>query len=113
MNRKILAVRGACLAFALVSSSCGSDSDEGASSSTAAAPVTTAAPATTAAPVASGSAADGLAGTSVTVFGPESSDEAAGALQDALDDFAAESEIEVTYTCNSYAAALINQQFPG
>ena len=29
MNRKILAVLGACLAFALVSSSCGSDSDDG------------------------------------------------------------------------------------
>ena len=108
MNRKILAVLGACLAFALVSSSCGSDSDEGASSSTAAAPVTTAAPATTAAPVASGSADDGLAGTSVTVFGPESSDEEAGALQDALDAFAAESGIEITYTGNRDAADMLS-----
>ena len=113
MNRKILAVLGACLAFALVSSSCGSDSDEGASSSTAAAPVTTAAPATTAAPVASGSADDGLAGTSVTVFGPESSDEEAGALQDALDVFAAESGIEITYTGNRDAADMINTQVAG
>ena len=58
MNRKILAVLGACLAFALVSSSCGSD-DSGSSSSSAAV-------ATTAAPAASSgssSLGDGSLGT--------------------------------------------------
>ncbi|MCH2416507.1 MAG: extracellular solute-binding protein, partial [Acidimicrobiales bacterium] len=109
MNRKILAVLGACLAFALVSSSCGSDSDDGASSSAAA---TTAAPAPSAAAVAD-SGSDGLAGTSGTVFGPESSDEEAGALQDALDALAAESGIEITYTGNRDAADMINTQVAG
>ena len=65
MNRKILAVLGACLAFALVSSSCGSDDSSSSGSSSAVA--TTAAPAaTTAAPAASSgssSLGDGSLGT--------------------------------------------------
>ena len=120
MNRKILAVLGACLAFALVSSSCGSDSDDGgavqtvgsssaSSSASSSGSASSSAPETTAAPASS----DGLAGTSVTVFGPESSDEEAGALQDALDAFAAESGIEITYTGNRDAADMINTQVAG
>ncbi|MDG2353162.1 MAG: hypothetical protein P8L35_10215, partial [Acidimicrobiales bacterium] len=66
MNRKILAVLGACLAFALVSSSCGSDSDD--SSSSSAAVATTAAPAaTTAAPAAAAPADDSLPGEGVSL----------------------------------------------
>ena len=49
----------------------------------------------------------------MTVFGPESSDEEAGALQDALDVFAAESGIEITYTGNRDAADMINTQVAG
>ena len=49
----------------------------------------------------------------MTVFGPESSDEEAGALQDALDAFAAESGIEITYTGNRDAADMINTQVAG
>ena len=54
-----------------------------------------------------------LSGTSVTVFGPESSDEEAGALQDALDVLAERSGIEITYTGARDASDQINAQAAG
>ena len=51
-----------------------------------------------------------LAGTTVTVFGPESSDEEAGALQDALDVFAEENGMTITYTGSADWEAEINVQ---
>ncbi len=54
-----------------------------------------------------------LAGTKVTVFGPESSDEEAGALQDALDVFAAETGIEIVYTGARDFSDQINAQAAG
>lgn len=96
------------LAFGLIAAACGSDdeADEPAATTAAAAPATTAAaPATT--------AADPLAGTKVTVFGPESSEEEAGAMQDALDVFAAESGIEIVYTGARDFSDQINAQAAG
>ena len=105
--------------FALVAAACGDDAaDEttaapsDTTAATTAAPSddggtdTTAAPATTEAPAS-------LEGTSVTLFGPESSEEEAGAMQDALDVFAAESGIEITYTGARDFSDQINAQAVG
>ena len=54
-----------------------------------------------------------LSGTKVTVFGPESSEEEAGAMQDALDVFAAESGIEIVYTGARDFSDQINAQAVG
>ncbi|WP_419840459.1 ABC transporter substrate-binding protein [Candidatus Poriferisodalis sp.] len=54
-----------------------------------------------------------LAGTKVSVFGPESSDEEAGALRDALDHFADRTGIEISYTGARDAADQINAQAAG
>ena len=54
-----------------------------------------------------------LAGTTVTVFGPESSDEEAGALQDALDIFAEENGMTITYTGARDFSDQINAQVSG
>ncbi len=73
------------MAFALLAAACGGDDDETAD----------------------------LSGTSVSVFGPESSDEEAGALQAALDIFAAETGIQISYTGARDAADQINAQVAG
>ena len=54
-----------------------------------------------------------LSGTSVTVFGPESSDEEAGAIVAALEAFTAETGIEVTYTGARDFSDQINAQVSG
>ena len=108
IRRRSWRIVSAVLALGLIAGACGSDGDDDSSSSAS----SSAAVATTATTAAS-SDSDGLAGTSVTVFGPESSDEEAGALQDALDVFAAESGIEITYTGNRDAADMINTQVAG
>ncbi len=54
-----------------------------------------------------------MAGTTVNLFGPESSEEEAGALQEALDVFAAESGIEITYTGARDFSDQINAQVVG
>jgi len=54
-----------------------------------------------------------LEGTRVTVFGPESSDEEAGAMQDALDTFAEETGIEIVYTGARDFSDQINAQAAG
>ena len=99
IRRRSWRIVSAVLALGLIAGACGSDGDDDSSSSAS----SSAAVATTATTAAS-SDSDGLAGTSVTVFGPESSDEEAGALQDALDAFAAESGIEIVYTCLLYTS---------
>jgi alpha-glucoside transport system substrate-binding protein len=103
-------------AFALLAAACSSSSDDttttaaaaGATETTAAATETTAAATETTA-----AATDDLAGTSVTVFGPESTDEEAGALQAALDLFAAETGINITYTGARDFSDQINAQAAG
>lgn len=57
--------------------------------------------------------AEDLAGTSVTIFGPESSDEEAGAFQDAVDVFAEENDMEITYTGARDFSDQINAQAAG
>ena len=54
-----------------------------------------------------------LAGTSVTITGPERSEEEAGALQDALDVLAEETGIEITYTGDADWETNINTQVAG
>lgn len=54
-----------------------------------------------------------LAGTSVTITGPERSESEAGALQDALDAFGEASGIEITYTGDADWEANINTQVAG
>ena len=54
-----------------------------------------------------------LAGTTVTVFGPESSDAEAGSHQAALDIFAAANEMTITYTGERSFSDLINAQAAG
>lgn len=58
-------------------------------------------------------AAPDLAGTRVTVFGPESSEEEAGAMQDALDVFAQQTGIEIVYTGARDFSDQINAQAAG
>ncbi len=104
-------------ALALVAAACSGD---------VGAPETTAAPAdettsttqaqpgtTEAAPAPEQEGEPDLAGTKVTVFGPESSDEEAGSLQDALDVFAAETGIEIVYTGARDFSDQINAQAAG
>lgn len=83
-TRKLWLVLASLISFALVAVACGSDSDDSTSSD--------------------------LAGTTVTVFGPESSDEEAGAIQDALDIFAERTGITIEYTGNRDFSDQINSQ---
>jgi alpha-glucoside transport system substrate-binding protein len=88
------------LVFALIAAACSSDDDGGGDT-----PDTTAATTTT--------AANPFAGTSVTVFGSESSDEEAGSQQDALAVFAAESGIVIRFTGARDFSDQINAQAAG
>jgi alpha-glucoside transport system substrate-binding protein len=54
-----------------------------------------------------------LAGTTVTVYGPEASEEEAGALQDALDVFAERNGMTITYTGNKEFETQIGVQAEG
>jgi len=111
-------------AFALLAAACSSSSDDttttaassGTETTVAAATETTVAAATettVAAATETTVAAADLAGTSVTVFGPESSDEEAGALQAALDLLAADTGINITYTGARDFSDQINAQAAG
>ena len=111
-SRKLWLILASLLSLALIAAACGSDDDD---SSPDPAP-TTAAPAEptttmmddttttmmddmTAQQAAAVNWRDmDLSGTSVTVFGPESTEEEAGALQDALDVFSERTGIEITYS---------------
>lgn len=116
-GHRVRALIGVLSAFALVAVACASDDDpasEPAPTAADAAPApTTTAPALASAPATTATTADPLAGTKVTVFGPESSDEEAGAMQDALDALAAESGIEIVYTGARDFSDQINAQAAG
>ncbi|MEN8113807.1 MAG: ABC transporter substrate-binding protein [Actinomycetota bacterium] len=105
--------------FALVAAACASDTtDEGEGTETTAAETTETTAAetteTTAAETTETTAAPaGLEGTEVTVFGPESSDEEAGAMQDALNAFAEANGMTVTYTGARDFSDQINAQAAG
>lgn len=75
----------ALLAFGLIASACGDDDESG----------------------------DGLEGSSVTITGPERDESEAGAIQAALDIFAEENGMEITYTGDADWEANINVQVEG
>ncbi len=92
---KLLAV---VMVFSAIAAACGSDSG-----STNTASPTTAAP--------SGNSV--LAGTSVTITGPERAEEEAGAIQKALDVFAKANNMTITYSGDVDWEANINVQVAG
>ena len=89
-------------AFALIVAACSSDDDGGSEETT-----------TTEAGTDTTEAAADLAGTSVTLFGPESSENEAGAMQDALDVFAEANGMTITYTGARDFSDQINAQAAG
>jgi alpha-glucoside transport system substrate-binding protein len=102
--------------MSLVAAACASD--EGGSTSTAAETTQTTAAETTDTtsapePTETTMAEVDLAGTTVTVFGPESSDEEAGAMQDALDAFAETNGMTIIYTGARDFSDQINAQAAG
>lgn len=103
-NSKWLKLLALLMAFGLVAAACSSDSDD---ETVADAPATEE-PADE--PAAEDSTLSEFAGESVSVFGPESSDEEAGAINDALAIFAERTGIDVTYTGNRDASTIINTQ---
>ncbi|MCL1594269.1 MAG: ABC transporter substrate-binding protein [Actinomycetia bacterium] len=109
------------LAFALLAAACSSSDDGGEATdttATTAAPTTTAATETTTPPDTGGDTTTtagevDLTGRSVTVFGPESSDEEAGAIQDALNVLAADTGLRIIYTGARDFSDQINAQAAG
>ena len=89
-------------AFALIVAACSSDDDGGSEDTT-----------TTEAGTDTTEAMVDLAGTSVTLFGPESSENEAGAMQDALDVFAEANGMTITYTGARDFSDQINAQAAG
>lgn len=123
MKRTWLRLLAVIFAFALVAAACGDDDDDtGATDGTEETPAEDGAAATEEATeeatdgeaateeAADGAAPAGLEGTTVTVFGPESSEEEAGALQDALNVFGEETGIDIVYTGDSGAEGNLNSQ---
>ncbi|MFV1989133.1 MAG: ABC transporter substrate-binding protein [Acidimicrobiales bacterium] len=126
MKRSYAKLLTVVFAFALIAAACGDsngDSTEsGGDAATTEAPTTeaptTEAPTTeaptTEAPETTEPMDEGdLAGTTVSVFGPESSDEEAGGVQDALDVFAEETGITIEYTGARDFSDQINAQAVG
>ncbi len=107
--------------FALVAAACSSDSDDTTTTAaggdetttTAAETTTTAAGETTTTAATETTEAFSLEGTTVTVFGPESSDDEAGAHQDALDIFAVANGMTIIYTGARDFSDQINAQAAG
>ncbi|MFV9672703.1 MAG: ABC transporter substrate-binding protein [Acidimicrobiia bacterium] len=109
------------VAFALVAAACSSDSDDTTTTAaggdetttTAAETATTAAGETTTTAATVTTEAVSLEGTTVTVFGPEASDEEAGAMQDALNVFAEANGMTIVYTGARDFSDQINAQAAG
>lgn len=97
-------------ALAVVAAAC--TGDTGATTTTAGTG-TTGATTTTAPPETTAGTEPTLEGTSVSVFGPESSDEEAGALQDALNILADRTGIQITYTGARDAEQVVDVQVAG
>jgi alpha-glucoside transport system substrate-binding protein len=112
MQKRWLKLAALPIAFTLVAAACGDDDDdeggEGTEETTAEG---TTAEGTTADDGDEGSA--DLAGASITITGPERAEEEAGAIQQALDLFAEENGIEITYTGDADWEANINTQVEG
>lgn len=110
MRKRSLELAAVSLVFA-VAAGCSGDDDEAEPGDTTSSPSGSGTAGTTA------SASDGtgvanpdLDGTEVSVFGPESSDEEAGAMQDALDIFAEEHRMTITYLGTRDFEEQINSQ---
>ena len=95
--------------FALVAAACGDSGDD----TTADTPAATEAPPATDAPEPTEAPDEDLTGRTVTIFGPESSEEEAGSFQDALDVFNARTGINATYTGARDFSDQINAQAVG
>lgn len=105
-SRKLWLILASLFSLALIAAACGSDDDDSGDDptpTTAAPAPTTAAPTTTAGPAS-------LAGTSVTVFGPESSEHEQGALERALEVFSERTGINIEYTGSRDFSTQINVQ---
>lgn len=104
-SRKLWLILASLLSLALIAAACGSDDDDSGDdpTPTVAPTTTTAAPTTTAGPAS-------LAGTSVTMFGPESSDDEQGALERALEVFSERTGISIEYTGSRDFSTQINVQ---
>ena len=109
---KLWLILASLLSLALIAAACGSDDDDSSddpapTTAAPAEPITTMMDDTTTTMMDDMTAQQAaavnwrdmdLSGTSVTVFGPESTEEEAGALQDALDVFSERTGIEITYS---------------
>jgi len=116
MKARWLKLATVVVAFSFVAAACGDSS----SNTDTAGPTTTAAKAatTTAAPAPTTTAAttpsdNPLAGSKVTITGPERAEEEAGAIQQALDVFAKANDMTITYTGDADWEANINVQVEG
>jgi alpha-glucoside transport system substrate-binding protein len=98
------------LALGMVVAACSGDTTSTTAAGNATTTTAAAGASTTAAGSATTAAGGDLAGTSVTLLGPESSDVEAGAIQDALTAFGEANGMTVTYTGNKDAEQLVNSQ---
>jgi alpha-glucoside transport system substrate-binding protein len=117
MQKRWLKLAALPIAFTLVAAACGDDDDDEGGEDTeettaegTAAEGTEGTEGTTA--EGDGGSAD-LEGASITITGPERAEEEAGAIQQALDIFAEENGMEVTYTGDADWEANINTQVEG
>lgn len=109
-SRKLWLILASLFSLALIAAACGSDDDDSGDDptpTTAAPAPTTAAPAPTEAPAPT--MAD-MSGTSVSVFGPESSEHEQGALERALEVFSERTGINIEYTGSRDFSTQINVQ---
>ncbi|CAN5776246.1 ABC transporter substrate-binding protein [soil metagenome] len=123
MNKRWPKLAAVPLAFTLAAAACGTDDDaspatggtgdtESTAGGTGDTESTAGGTATTASTGTTGGNAD-LEGTKVTVFGPESSEEEGGAMQDALDAFAEKNGMTITYVGTRDFEEQINSQVTG
>ena len=111
MKQRWLKLAAVPLAFTLAAAACGTEDEADDTQAPGGTGDTDITGGTTG--VTSGSGEADLEGTEVTVFGPESSDEEAGAMQDALDVFAQENGMTITYVGARDFEEQINSQVSG
>jgi alpha-glucoside transport system substrate-binding protein len=105
MKKKWHSLTAVGIAACTLLAACGSDEDN--------ADVSTPAPAGSDVPAEGGDEASGLAGTTVTITGPERDESEAGAIQAALDVFADANDMTITYAGDADWETNINTQVEG
>jgi alpha-glucoside transport system substrate-binding protein len=110
MRRRLVRLAALPVALGLMVAACSTESDDGDSADTTAAAAGSEAPSGS---EAAGEANPDLAGTEVTVFGSESSEEEAGAMQDALNVFAEQNDMTITFVGARDFEEQINSQVTG